>query len=94
LIVHQLDQKRAVQEDVEKVGIVFRANRDRYRNLRRTIRRGFEFGLIAKEEYKGARAMLGSREQQYNAQPLAEKVVIEALASLVLMETGGRKHVR
>ena len=91
-IIHQLDQKKVKQAAVGRIGKMFSATKERHHNLHRIIHRGLNAGLIDKCEYDLALKILGSSEERYNKQPLAEKIAIEALASLVLTETGGRKR--
>jgi hypothetical protein len=88
-IVHQLDQKKTGKDAVKRVSDIFNVTKDRHHNLHRMIHRGLNAGMINKDEYDLALKILGSSETKYNKQPLAEKVAIEALASLVLTETGG-----
>lgn len=91
-IIHQLDQKKTKQSAVDKIGETFSVTKDRHHNLHRMMHRGLNVGLIDKHEYDLALKILGSSEEKYNEQPLAEKIAIEALASLVLTETGGRER--
>lgn len=89
-IIHQLDQRKTGEDVVRRVSEIFSATKDRHHNLHRMMHRGLSAGMISKEEYDLALKILGSSEKKYNKQPLAEKVAIEAMASLVLTETGGR----
>jgi len=91
-IIHLIDENRVKQSHVENVSKMFSATKERHHNLHRIVHRGLGAGLINKDEYDLALKILGSSEARFNQQPLAEKVAIETLASLVLIETGGRKH--
>jgi len=90
LVAHRIDQGTSDEGSLKRVDDTFLTNRERYRNMKRTIRRAVRGGMIPRGEYEHARKILGSCEQQYNAHPLPEKVAIEALASLALTETRGR----